>query len=243
MSFQAIGASREDARIAAELMRTASKAAILFDLDGVLVDSRAAISGCISHALEAQGLSDQQLDSLERFIGPPLTLAFAELTGHPQESDLVLACLASYRERYRDVSLRETTVFPGVPETLATLSEHYRMAVATSKPFAFAEPLLTFLDLRYRFEHLAAPDLNAHREDKQATIRSALSALETTRAVMVGDRSFDILGAHACGIPAIGVSWGIGSAQELTIAGADTIVEAPSDLPRAVGQLLSWESR
>lgn len=127
----------------------------------------------------------------------------------------------------------------GSPRPLATLSEHHRLAVATSKPFAFAEPLLTVLDLRSTFEHLAAPDLEAHREDKQATIHSALSVLNATRAVMVGDRSFDIHGAHACGIPAIGVSWGIGSTQELAGAGADIIVEAPADLPRAVGQLLS----
>jgi phosphoglycolate phosphatase len=220
-------------------MGTASNTAVLFDLDGVLVDSRAAISSCISHALTQQGLPDQQLDSLERFIGPPLTLAFAELSGHPEDSELVLACLASYRDRYRNVSLRETSVFPGIPDTLATLSEHHRMAVATSKPFAFAEPLLTTLDLRHRFEHLAAPDLDAHREDKQATIRSALSALETKRAVMVGDRSFDILGAHACGIPAIGVSWGIGNTHELTGAGADIIVDAPHELPGAITELSS----
>lgn len=220
-------------------MGTASSAAILFDLDGVLVDSRAAISGCISHALTEQGLPDQQFELLERFIGPPLTLAFAELTGHPQDSELVLACLASYRDRYRDISLRETTVFPGIPETLARLSAHHRLAIATSKPFAFAEPLLTTLDLRSRFEHLAAPDLDAHREDKQATIRSALSVLETTCAVMVGDRSFDILGAHACGIPAVGVSWGVGSTQELTGAGADIIVDAPHELPGAITELFS----
>jgi phosphoglycolate phosphatase len=211
---------------------------IPFDLDGVLVDSRAVISGCLGHALASQGLMQPSDESLERFIGPPLTRAFAELTGHSEDSELVLACLASYRARYRDASLRETTVFPDIPATLATLSARYRLAVATSKPLAFAEPLLTALGLRASFDCVAGPGLDAHREDKAATIRSALSALGTTSALMIGDRSFDITGARTCDIPAIGVSWGIGSTDELAGAGADAIVDDPRELPQAISDLL-----
>lgn len=212
---------------------------VLFDLDGVLVDSRLAISRCISHALMAQGLPERPLASLERFIGPQLTAAFAELTGEPEDSELVLACLASYRARYAEASLRETTVIPGIPDALAALSGYHRLGVATSKPRAFAEPLLSWLDLRERFELIAAPDLDAHGEDKAATIRGALAGLCTADAVMVGDRSFDIVGAHACAIPAIGVTWGIGSRQELAGAGAEVIVDTPSELMQAVRRLLS----
>lgn len=212
--------------------------AIVFDLDGVLVDSRVPISKSISYALQAHGLPQPRLDQLERFIGPPLTAAFSELVGHPPDSPLVLACLASYRERYREASLRETTVFPGIPEALAALASSHRLAVATSKPLAFAEPLLAALDLRASFKHVAGPDLDVHREDKKTTIRRALSALHARQAVMVGDRSFDILGAHACGLPAIGVSWGIGDVNELTVAGADCIVDDPSELPAAISDLL-----
>lgn len=213
--------------------------AVLLDLDGVLVDSRTAISQSISHALAEQDFPQPNLASLERFIGPQLTLAFAELTGRPPDSPAVLACLASYRARYRDASLRETTVFDGIPAVLGVLGERHLLAVATSKPLAFAEPLLTALDLRGALDHVAAPDLAAHHEDKAATIRSALSAIGTSHAVMVGDRSFDILGAHACGIPAVGVSWGIGTRDELASAHADRIVDEPSELPEAISDLLA----
>ena len=129
-------------------------------------------------------------------------------------------------------------MFPGVPAALNIVGKQHRLAVATSKSLAFAEPLLTALGLRQSFEHVAGPDLHAHREDKEDTIRAALSVLGASRAAMVGDRSYDILGAHACGIPAVGVTWGIGSRNELTAARADVIVDAPRDLPEALNGVL-----
>jgi len=219
-------------------MRSDADITVLFDLDGVLIDSRLAVTACIKHALRIQGLPERAPESLERFIGPPLAAGFAELTGQPQSSHTVLACLANYRERYSEVSLLQTTVVPGIPEALLTLSEDHTLAVATSKPLAFAEPLLQSLALRDRFALIAGPELDAHQEDKSTTIRTALATLGVTSAVMVGDRSFDILGAHACAIPAVGVTWGIGSRQELAGAGADTIIDSPSELTRAVDHLM-----
>ena len=142
--------------------------AVLFDLDGVLVDSRVAISRCINHALDAHGLPEQTFASLRRFIGPPLTAAFAELTGQPEDSALVLSCLESYRALYAKASLRDTAVVSGIPEALSELASSCRLAVATSKPLAFAEPLLTTLCLRDFFELVGAPALNSHSENKAA---------------------------------------------------------------------------
>lgn len=219
-------------------MRTSKREAVLFDLDGVLVDSRTAITGCINHALDAHGLPKHPATSLHRFIGLPLSAAFAELTSQPSDSALVRSCLDSYRARYATASLRETKVVTGIPDTLSSLVSKYQLAVATSKPLAFAEPLLGALGLRNLFETVAAPGLQAHGEGKAETIRSALSAINAERAVMVGDRSFDVIGAHACSIPAIGVSWGIGSAEELATAGADAVVDSPARLPTAVKDML-----
>jgi phosphoglycolate phosphatase len=204
----------------------------------VLVDSRAAISGCINHALAANGLAEHAEAALHRFIGPPLALTFAELTTRAPESALVVSCISSYRERYAEASLRETTVVPGITDALAELRGQYRLAVATSKALAFAEPILTALELRDFFDLVAGPSLSAPSEDKAATIGAALSRLDPDRAVMVGDRSYDIAGAHARGLPAIGVTWGIGGSDELTAAHADAIIGAPAQLPAGVRILL-----
>jgi phosphoglycolate phosphatase len=214
-------------------------AAVIFDLDGVLVDSRAAITGAMNHALAANGFPERAPVDLYRFIGPPLALGFAELTGQPADSAAVTACVLAYREWYGVTSLIETEVVPGIPEALDELARHHRLAVATSKALALAEPLLGALGLRERFEVVAGPDLAAHVEDKAATIGTALTALGATdRAAMVGDRSFDIVGARAHGLATVGVTWGIGDADELAAARADAIVDAPARLPSTANDLL-----
>jgi phosphoglycolate phosphatase len=208
---------------------------VLFDLDGVLVDSRAPISSCINHALAANGQAERDPADLYRYIGPPLLTAFAEILAEPVTSATVAGCVASYRERYREASLTETAVTPGIADALAALAHAgRRLAVATSKPRPFAEPLLDVLGLRRFFAVVAGPELDAPGEDKTATVGAALRALGATRGAMVGDRSFDMVAARAHGLRAVGVGWGIGSREELVAAGAERIVAAPAELPAAV---------
>jgi phosphoglycolate phosphatase len=102
-------------------------------------------------------------------------------------------------------------VIAQIPDALAALSADHRLAVATSKPPRVRRAAADLARPALPLRAIAAPGLHAHPEDKTATIRGALSALRTAHAEMVGDRLFDIIGAHACAIPAIGVTWGIGS--------------------------------
>jgi phosphoglycolate phosphatase len=213
--------------------------ALLFDLDGVLVDSRTAITACMNHALAEHGLPSLSPDLLRRFIGPPLATAFVEMTGAAADSALVASCVGAYRRRYAVASLRDTTVIPGVTEVVASLARHFRLAVATSKPTAFAEPLVEALGLRHLFAAVVGPDMKVQGEDKGRTIAKALAVLGGPgRAVMIGDRSFDILGARANSLPSIGVTWGIGDREELEAAGADAVIDKPTELPAAATRLI-----
>ena len=208
--------------------------AVLFDLDGVLIDSRVAIVRCIEHGLREQGVAVPPAAELERFIGPPLVDAFAELAG----PDLAAACLASYRERYVHSSLEETAAVPGAREALAEIAARVPVAVATTKPRAFAEPLCERLGLAEHLRAIAGPELNAPEEVKTVTVARALAALGFAPGAdvpLVGDRSHDAEAAAANGIPCVGVLWGIGDEAELRAAGASPIVDRPADLAAALG--------
>jgi phosphoglycolate phosphatase len=212
---------------------------VLFDLDGVLADSRLAITSCMNHALVEAGRVPVAPEALYPLIGPSLAYGFASLLAVAPDDPAVASCIASYRSVYAEVSVRDTPAYPGVPEALdaiAAAAPGRRLAVATSKPRAFAEPLLEALGLRDRFAHIAAPELDLHVESKTATVAAALAALgaATGTGAMVGDRHVDMAAAHAHGLRAVGATWGFGTEAELREAGADVLVGAPAGLPAAV---------
>jgi phosphoglycolate phosphatase len=116
-------------------------------------------------------------------------------------------------------------------DAIAALAARTPLAVATSKPLALTRPLLEALGLLEHFTVVEGPALDATAEPKAETIRRALLGLPAAaRPVMVGDRLFDVVGAHAHGLPCVGVLWGIGSEEELRSAGADAIAATPSEL-------------
>ena len=202
---------------------------VLFDLDGVLVDSREAITTCINFALRDGGHPEHPPQQLERYIGPALADVFADLLDRPRDDEAVVACVAAYRRVYGAESLRLTTLVPGVEEMLGQIGKP--MAIASSKPVAFSEPILEKLGIRRHFDAVEGPDLNPFGETKAATIAKALDAVGRP-ATMVGDRHHDAEVAQANEIPCVGVAWGIGSRAELEKAGAVAIAESPGDLPR-----------
>ena len=209
-------------------------AAVLFDLDGVLIDSRVAITRCINHGLAAVGAPTRDPEELHRFIGPPLIHTFAELAG-PEHAD---ACVVAYRSRYVTSSLEETLLVPGIDAALAEIAAAVPTALATSKPRALALPLCDRLGLSRHLHVIEGPALDALTETKAETVARALAGLGLAPgadAVLVGDRMHDIEGAHANGLRCIGVLWGIGSRAELEAAGADAIVAEPHELAAASG--------
>lgn len=202
--------------------------AVLFDLDGVLVDSRTAFVRSVNAALSEHGLEERPADELLQYLGPPLHRTMELFAADEAQAD---ALVLSYRARYRRTMADESAVFAGIPEALEELAATRPLVVATSKAQALAEPLLEQLGLRERFGAVYGPRLQARDEAKSLTIARALEGLPHARSpVMVGDRKFDVLGARAHDMPCVGVLWGIGSEQELREAGAVALVAEPREL-------------
>ena len=208
---------------------------VLFDLDGVIADSRHAITTCMNAALVACGGRARPQVELRRYIGPSLSFGFAELLGVQPEDPAVEACVREYRARYAEVFVSGTPAYPGIVDAIVAVGEGRRLGVATSKPRAFAEPLLEALGVRGCFEVVAAPQLDIHVESKTETVAAALAALGgVSSGAMVGDRHVDMVAARAHGLRAVGALWGFGSEAELRGAGADVVVASPRELAGCV---------
>ncbi|MBR6872681.1 MAG: HAD hydrolase-like protein [Ruminococcus sp.] len=196
---------------------------LLFDLDGTLTDSQEGIINCIYHALNGLGIEVPEMSVLKRFLGPPLSVSFRETIGLDDET--ADKAVKLYRERYSTVGLFENRPFEGIEELLCRLQKAgFTLAVATSKPEPFSVRILERFGLSKYFGVVTGSGLDGSLDTKAEVIEETLRRLGCTdksRAVMVGDRKNDILGAHAAGLPCIGVGWGYAEEGELEAAGQD----------------------
>jgi phosphoglycolate phosphatase len=208
---------------------TGAPVAVLFDMDGTLVDSQPGIVEAMNATLRELGEPERDPEDLRARIGPPLPVTIATLLG--RRVDEVDAIVAAYRDRYRQTMRDGTFVYPGIPELLADLAAaEHPMAVATSKAQPLAEELLDHLGLGAWFAAIRGPVPPSH-EDKAGTVGRALEALGTRAAVLVGDRHHDVTGARAHGLATIGAAWGYGGEDELWAAGARAIARSPDEVP------------
>lgn len=201
----------------------------ILDFDGVIIDSRTPVRTAVNSALVSHGFPARDSTELDRFIGPPAPAAFAELTGEPRESDAVAACVGTYHREYERLYLTQTTLIDGIAAALEAID--LPLALATAKQAKFTQPLLERLGLARRFDPVCAPGNDALGEAKTTLVARALRKLAVRHPVVVGDRCFDIEAAHTNGLPAFGVTWGIGDRAELERAGADVILNDPRELP------------
>jgi phosphoglycolate phosphatase len=211
-----------------------------FDLDGCVIVSDEAIGDGLRHALAAVGLPMLDAARLRAAIGPPLISTIGGLlreAGHDTASgegaELLATAVAAYRARYTEVGFDLTRPVAGVVELLERLLPLAGSTViVTAKPTAVAEPLLAHLGLLDAFDAVYGAPMGPEVEEKRVTLARALevTGTEARSAVMIGDRSHDVMAGRACGTRTVGVLWGAGDRDELERAGADLVVERPSEL-------------
>jgi len=205
---------------------------ILFDLDGTLTDPKSGITRSVAYALKSFGIEVKDLDSLCKFIGPPLRVSFRDFYGF-SEDDCTKA-VEKYREYFREKGMFDNKVYPGIESLLKNLKHSGRkLYIATSKPTVFAVKILEHFNLLSYFEYVAGSELDGTRDNKSDVIRFALqqnNLTNLTDVVMVGDRKHDVIGARENNIDVIGVLYGYGSKAELIESGADFIAETVEEL-------------
>jgi phosphoglycolate phosphatase len=205
---------------------------LLFDLDGTLTDPKVGITESIRYALDKMERPYPPGASLDWCIGPPLQESFATLlqTDDPQ---LPIEALRLFRERFSTVGLFENEPYPDIANVLAKLqAAGLQLFIATSKPAVYARQIVDHFDLDRFFLVVYGSELDGRLTHKNELIQHVLQSenLNPAQTLMIGDRKHDILGATANSVAAAGVTWGYGSSQELTAAGATTLLHQPTDL-------------
>lgn len=210
---------------------------VLFDLDGTLVDSTPGIASSVRHAARELGLPEPTPSQLRAMVGPPLQDGFALVLGLPVAE--VPRAVAAYRAHYAAGALLDVTVHDGVPELLASLrGAGATLAVATSKPEPFAVRVLEHTGLLPAFASVHGATLDGSVRHKDQVVAAALAAHpDGVSPVLVGDRSHDVLGAAAHGLPCIGAGWGPAEEGELTGAGAAVVVASPAEVRAALAKI------
>jgi phosphoglycolate phosphatase len=205
---------------------------LLFDLDGVLIDSLPSIAGCMNYALAALGRPTLTLAEVRPLVGPPLEDSAPRLLGTSEPAQ-VEAFAALYRRRYAETCVQETTPAAGLHAVLATLAARWPLAVATNKPEVFARQILTGLGVAERFAGgIHGRSLALDHAGKAQVIARAMQVIGGPAGlVMVGDREHDVHGAAVHGVPTIGVLHGMGTRDELEAAGARWIATDLLALP------------
>lgn len=205
---------------------------ILFDLDGTLTDSSPGIINSIIYALKKYNISVENTDTLRKFLGPPLHESFKEFYGFSEER--AMEAVSFYREYFSTRGLLENTVYDGIKEMLQALKDKGKtLILATSKPQPYTDKIMDNFNLKKYFDFVAGSNMDGTRSKKAEVIEYALESCNITdrsRAVMVGDRMHDIIGAKSAGIESIGAEYGYGDYDELNHAGATFIIKSVGEL-------------
>jgi phosphoglycolate phosphatase len=187
--------------------------AVVFDLDGTLVDTPRVIVETFLSALAREGRSGPTPEAIRATIGLPLTLAVSGLLGHGEDSPDVQRVVEEYRRLWRTNVLPRSAelLYPGVAEGIAALRDRgLRLAVATSKIQSGAVAQLEAAGIARHFDVIAGYDAVARPKPEPDLALHVLERLgvPAEQAVVVGDTTHDLLMARAAGLRAIAVTYG-----------------------------------
>lgn len=187
--------------------------AVLFDLDGTLLDSIPDLSEACHRMMVELGRAPHSIDTIRTFVGKGmLNLVRRCLAEHGTASDAEMAAAVdAFRRHYAEVNGLATTIYEGVVPALAALqAQGVAMACVTNKPAAFTGPLLERMGIAGYFGATVSGDTLAEKKPHPAPLIHACELLGVTVAesLMIGDSANDALAAQGAGMPVLLVTYG-----------------------------------
>jgi len=208
--------------------------AVLFDLDGTLVDSYAALTEAVNYARRQQGLHELSSVRIRDFVGDGIERLLERAFG---TSAVPRSARDDFESRYDEICCSESKVLADVEATLGELSSlGVAMAVCTNKPTSFSRKTLEFLGLAPFFRAIVGPDVAGARKPEAQHVLHTLSATEVNArdALFVGDMPIDVHAARNSGIDVAVVPTGSSTSEQLKAADPDHYLERFSDLVKIV---------
>lgn len=207
--------------------------AVLFDLDGTLVDSYAALTDAVNFALRQHGLEELSAETIRSFVGEGLELLLLRAF----DGNVPDTATNAFETRYDEICCEQSRILRDVEATLSALENlNVSMAVCTNKPTAFSKKILEFLHLAPFFEAIVGPDVAGARKPQAQHVLRTLEATKCApeEALFVGDMPVDVEAAHNSGIAVAVVPTGSSTSSALKAAHPDHYLDRLADLVEIV---------
>lgn len=208
--------------------------AVLFDLDGTLVDSYAALTDAVNHARRREGLHDLNDARIRELVGDGVERLLQRAF---ERTDIPKHVVDAFESRYDEVCCAGSRVLAGVDATLRQLADlGVEMAVCTNKPTVFSKKILDFLDLSHYFRAIVGPDVAGARKPDAKHLAVTLQSVQCgdDEALFVGDMPVDVRAARNSGIDVAVVPTGSSTREQLAESEPDHFLERFSDLLKIV---------
>ena len=208
------------------------KTAVIFDLDGTLLDTLEDLYLAVNHTLEQFGYPLRTREEIRRFVGNGAGQLIALSVPEYADPAPVLAAFQTY---YRENCQANTDLYPGIREALAELAETYPLAIVSNKPDAAVKTLCAdyFPGIYARGESADCP-----RKPAPHMVFAAMTALGVEKCLYVGDSEVDVTTAANAGVPCLTVLWGFRDREELENAGAQYFCTSTHQLVDKIKELV-----
>jgi phosphoglycolate phosphatase len=208
--------------------------AVLFDLDGTLVDSAPDLAGAVNELRSARGLVELPFERLRPMVGSGARGMLGAGFGIGPDDSRFAALRDEFLLRYERRLLRHTVVFEDMTSVLSALSAAgLPWGIVTNKAARFSKPLAAGLAALQRCAVLVSGDTTPHSKPHPAPLLEAARQLgvQAQRCVYVGDDLRDVQAARAAGMSAVVAAWGyLGQDAAITTWQADAVIQSPREL-------------
>lgn len=208
--------------------------AVVFDLDGTLLDTLEDIGRAANRVLAANGFPEHPLESYKYFVGDGASVLFERaLPEGVGRGAMLERCLREFREDYGRTWNVSTKPYPGIPELLNALTRRgIRMAVLSNKPHHLTEACVRGLLPDWPFDAVLGHRDGAPKKPDPSGALAIAGAMgvRTGEVLYLGDTGTDMETASRAGMRPIGALWGFRTRQELETHGAELVIHRPEEL-------------